>query len=41
MVMVSRGDLMTQKLMSELIGNEAEVFRPLDTDEPEPSPGKT
>ena len=29
MVMVSRGDLMTQKLMSELIGNEAEVFRPL------------
>ena len=40
MVMVSLGDLMTQKLMSELTGNEAEVFWPLDVNELEPS-GKT
>ena len=41
MVIVSKGDLMTQKLISELTGKEAEVFRPLDVDELEPSPGKT
>ena len=39
MVIVSKGDLMTQKLISELTGKEAEVFGPLDVDEP--SPGKT
>ena len=41
MVIVSKGDLMTQKLISELTGIEAEVFGPLDVDELEPSPGKT
>ena len=38
---VSSGDLITQKLMSELTGNEVEVFRLLDVDELETSPGKT
>ena len=42
MVIVSKGDLMTQKLMSELTVIVAEVFRPLDADELELSPsGKT
>ena len=41
MVIVSKGDLITQKLISELTVMLAEVFRPLDVDELELSPGKT
>ena len=41
MVIVSKGDLITQKLISEFTVMLAEVFRPLDVDELELSPGKT
>ena len=41
MVTVSKGDLMTQKVISELTVLVAEVFWPLDVDELELSPGKT